>query len=109
MVRGFLLALVGAAWFAAPATADDAVDKAKEAVVRKLKDPASAQFADVRRATDPDMVCGRVNAKNNMGGYEGAREFRYVVSRNTAVIVDGFPMTGDMLDSLAQPGPGLCR
>lgn len=107
-MRGLLVLaiFVGASGAAA---ADELVEKAKEAVVRKLKDPASAQFVDVRRVRDPDMVCGRVNAKNAMGGYEGAREFRYVVSRNVAIIVEGYPLTGDMLDSLAQPSPDLCR
>lgn len=44
-----------------------------EAVRERLFDPGSAQFRDVRVVRAG--YCGRVNAKNRMGGYVGFREF----------------------------------
>lgn len=49
------------------------VGAAKEVVSRELKDPASAEFRDVKVAGP--AVCGQVNAKNSYGGYEGFRRF----------------------------------
>lgn len=51
-------------------------DAAREVVLSKLNDPSSAQFSDVM-TYDTDVVCGRVNAKNRMGGYTGAQVFIY--------------------------------
>lgn len=54
------------------------VTSAKDAVRRVLVDPESAQFRDVRQYSKPDspvLVCGKVNAKNRMGGYTGFHNF----------------------------------
>lgn len=57
---------------------------AKANVARDLKDPASAQFRDVKvvmstSEKDPKQkiyaVCGEVNAKNSFGGYVGYQRF----------------------------------
>lgn len=50
-----------------------ATSDAKEAVAAQLKDPASAQFKDVRKVKD--YVCGEVNGKNAYGGYVGFKRF----------------------------------
>jgi len=51
---------------------------AERAVRRELKDPDSAQFKDVRANYTEEfgvVACGRVNAKNELGGYTGFRRF----------------------------------
>lgn len=51
--------------------------KSKEGIKKRLKDPDSAKFKDVRfysGGTTP-VVCGQVNAKNAMGGYSGFERF----------------------------------
>jgi hypothetical protein len=60
---------------------------AKEAVKGLLTDPGSAEFEsiEVRPAGGkPETVCGRVNAKNRMGGYNGFAKFFYVVATQEA-------------------------
>ena len=42
---------------------------------QQLKDPASAQFAKVRRNTAQTALCGQVNAKYSYCGYVGFRDF----------------------------------
>lgn len=44
-----------------------------------LKDPYSARYSDVK--VDGLFVCGRVNAKNSFGAYEGSK--RFFVSEKT--------------------------
>lgn len=60
-------------WFGA-----EAIVAAERAVRRELKDPNSAQFKDVRASYTEEfgvVACGRVNAKNELGGYTGFRRF----------------------------------
>ena len=81
----------------APAQQDDpAIQAAKIAVAKTLKDPPTAVFSDLKRATRPnvrgeptDTVCGLVNAKNSYGGYTGPRGFVYFVGDGTANIAEG--------------------
>lgn len=57
--------------------------QALERVRNSLTDPASAQFKDV--VVGNYYVCGRVNAKNRMGGYTGFQRFlveRYIDNEN---------------------------
>lgn len=53
--------------------------RAKDAVIAKLKDPDSARFSGVVGVGDPNTgsfsVCGSVNAKNSYGGYTGSKPF----------------------------------
>ncbi len=55
------------------------LDSAQAQVRSRLKDPASAQFADLRQGTTrpsgTPVVCGTVNAKNGFGGYTGPTRF----------------------------------
>ncbi|MHC1479623.1 hypothetical protein ACYJW8_05180 [Frateuria aurantia] len=59
----------------------------ERAVRRELKDPDAAQFRDVRANYTEEfglVACGRVNAKNEFGGYTGFRRF---VSGGKSVIL----------------------
>jgi hypothetical protein len=51
-----------------------------------LTDPGSAQFRNVVQM--PGYVCGEVNAKNRMGGFNGYRRFYVEDSKNGAAIID---------------------
>jgi hypothetical protein len=59
-------------------------DARLELVRAQLKDPASAQFSNVRAVGG--VLCGNVNARNSFGGYTGARAF--IVS-GASVMIDG--------------------
>jgi len=56
---------------------DPLINDAQEAVKRRLRDPESAQFRDVRRCDKPNAVHGEVNARNGYGGYAGFSAFFY--------------------------------
>lgn len=51
--------------------------KGQEAIRRKLKDPGSAQFRNVRfsQTSGVPVTCGEVNSKNSYGGYSGFQRF----------------------------------
>lgn len=51
-----------------------AIAAAKKAVVERLNDPESARFGKIVYRKN-GYVCGYVNAKNQLGGYVGEREF----------------------------------
>ncbi len=62
------------------------------AVKNKLKDPWSAQFRDVIKASLYDecrgtLYFGEVNAKNSYGGYTGFKKF-WIVRDGTVIILD---------------------
>lgn len=62
---------------------------AERAVRRELKDPDAAQFRGVRANYTEEfgvVACGRVNAKNELGGYTGFRRFVFGDER---VILEG--------------------
>lgn len=50
------------------------IPKKRAAVMGALRDPASAQFKD-ERVSAAGYACGRVNAKNGMGGYTGFQRY----------------------------------
>ncbi|MCA6195379.1 hypothetical protein KD741_07525 [Escherichia coli] len=62
---------------------EKAISLAKSEVAANLKDPASAQFRNVKVAkmTDADdgriiaVVCGEINGKNGFGAYAGFHPF----------------------------------
>jgi len=60
-----------------------AITEAERIVRASLVDPGSAQFQDVK-ATAGGTVCGMVNAKNRMGGYNGFKPF--IVRRGLATV-----------------------
>lgn len=71
-------------WFGA-----ETIVAAERAVRDELKDPDAAQFKDVRANYTEEfgvVACGRVNAKNEFGGYTGFRRF---VSSGKSVILEG--------------------
>ena len=54
------------------------MDRGKDLVKDKLKDPSSAQFRNVyfhRNKGQPPITCGEVNSKNGFGGYVGFQPF----------------------------------
>jgi hypothetical protein len=71
-----LLASVGSAAYAAKPKPP--VEEAKAAVKDTLRDPASAQFKNIKINSVGD-VCGQFNAKNSFGGYGEFEYFRYEV------------------------------
>jgi len=68
---------IAAAFPVPPAEAEAAIAAAKAKLERKLKDPASAQYRDIKaiRNGDKVIVCGEYNAKNSYGGYGGFEKF----------------------------------
>lgn len=55
--------------------------KVQDAVRAILRDPASAQFSDMKAYPDANAACGKVNAKNAFGGYAGEESFAYSFSQ----------------------------
>lgn len=83
-------------WFGA-----ETIVAAERAVRGELKDPDAAQFKDVRANYTEEfgvVACGRVNAKNELGGYTGFRRF---VSSGRSVILEG-------RDNVADAWSGAC-
>ncbi|HEY4583102.1 MAG TPA: hypothetical protein VIG88_09590 [Lysobacter sp.] len=83
-------------WFGA-----ETIVAAERAVRGELKDPDAAQFRDVRANYTEEfgvVACGRVNAKNELGGYTGFRRF---VSSGQSVILEG-------RDNVADAWTGAC-
>lgn len=83
-------------WFGA-----ETIVAAERAVRGELKDPDAAQFRDVRANYTEEfgmVACGRVNAKNDFGGYTGFRRF---VSGGKSVILEG-------RDNVADAWAGAC-
>lgn len=62
------------------------LEQAKNVVRRNLTDPDSANFRDVFVTPKGAIVCGEVNAKNQVGGYVGFRRF---ISVGSSVYFDG--------------------
>ena len=65
------LVLVALAGIALAGCGKSDIDRAREAVVDRLKDPESARFRNERVVGEDHFVCGEVNAKNSAGGYVG--------------------------------------
>lgn len=63
------------------------VREAKPAVAALLKDPSSAQFDSIQAIGS--CVTGKVNAKNEFGGYTGFVEFKYNAVSKAAAIDPG--------------------
>jgi len=55
--------------------------KVQDAVRAILRDPASAQFSEMKAYPDANAACGKVNAKNAFGGYAGEESFAYSFSQ----------------------------
>jgi hypothetical protein len=70
--------------------------KAKSTIAAKLEDPASAEFADMKRAVRKntlgqpvDTICGHVKGKKASGEETGGWPFLYLVKEDEAYVVDG--------------------
>lgn len=96
--------VLSAAW------ADDSENSlatAKSAILKKLRDPDSAKFSDL--LIKEKVVCGKVNAKNRFGGYEGPKGFVYIFKLNMAFIDSGDPISTDVLDTIAVGYENYCK
>src|SRR4029077_10662655 len=56
---------------------------------QKLSDPMSAQWQDLFKVSTPEgeIICGKVNSKNKMGGYVGATGFIFEKRLNRATLM----------------------
>ncbi len=77
--------------------------KARSAILQILKDPKSARFATLVRVTVPDqngdatdVICGKVDVKNQLGNYVGFRSFVYFIEDGTAYYDRGTHDLGDI-------------
>lgn len=74
-----LMTCLSAAYAQEPPTLDES---ALRAAFKDLKDPASAQFRDIKYKADKGAwtMCGEVNAKNSYGAFTGFQKFQGVAS-----------------------------
>jgi hypothetical protein len=103
---GFFLFLffVYAAYLPSPNAAPSPLDarrfvvEQQESVRKMLSDPESARFRDefVSIAGSSPIVCGWVNFKNPLGGYDGYRRF---VAGARGVEIEGMPGGDDVVGS----------
>ena len=77
-------------------TSDPVIVKAKTTIAAKLKDPASAEFIEMKRAIRKNMVgqsvdtiCGRVKARNTSDEEARNRPFLYFVKNDAGFVVYG--------------------
>ncbi|MFG3592338.1 hypothetical protein [Bradyrhizobium sp. RDI18] len=77
-------------------TSDPVIVKAKTTIAAKLKDPASAEFIEMKRAIRKNMVgqpvdtiCGRVKARITSDEEAGNRPFLYFVKNDAGFVVYG--------------------
>ena len=77
---------------------NELIDAGQRLIKMQLTDPYSAQFENMKTTANRDILCGQVNSKNQMGGYEGARDFVYDRTTGDALIQPflGVPDTGSM-------------
>jgi hypothetical protein len=79
-------------------TPDPVLKKAKITVAAKMENPASAEFANMRRATRQntfgqsfEVICGHVKGKKKSGEATDERPFLYLVKEDEAFIVGSNP------------------
>jgi hypothetical protein len=79
------------------ARADDSMlKKAKATIAAKMENPASVEFAEMKRSTEKDalgrlssdVICGYVGKKNASGENIGGRPFLYLVLKDEVYIGD---------------------
>jgi hypothetical protein len=99
---GALMILLAAAACGSPIVAakrlpmsNSDIKKVKSVTAYRLKDPASAQFRNIRRIEQTrqdgsvtELICGEVNGKNSFGGYTGFTTF-HVVRNNRQFVLRG--------------------
>ncbi|MGO2242097.1 MAG: hypothetical protein ACTH5D_10110 [Halomonas sp.] len=71
------ITIISAAMLAGCKPSVSEIDKAKDAVAERLRDPSSAQFRNVKGGERRGLysVCGEVNGKNAYGAYSGYERF----------------------------------
>lgn len=82
-----------AIWFLPSLTREGQVEgRGLAAIRREMIDPNSAQFDNVKVIENElgRMVCGRVNARNRMGGYAGAVPFAYIDTNQSTCIAKDY-------------------
>jgi hypothetical protein len=87
MKQSICIGLIAAAFLAG--CGKSRIEAAHDLVKDGLSDPDSALFKDDREYAQKDgkvVVCGRVNAKNRMGGYVGYR--MYIVEDEKALVMN---------------------
>lgn len=79
-------------------------------ITNMLKDPGSAQFQGVGLNAARTALCGRVNAKNSMGGYIGFSSFIVTTDGQIGIQGDGggFEAAKLNLDYLLLAQKGTC-
>ncbi|RUW41365.1 MAG: hypothetical protein E5V37_01810 [Mesorhizobium sp.] len=78
-----------------------------------LFDPYSAKISDLFHGMNKGVICGRINAKNRMGGYVGYAPFYVYTSDRKAEIVrqdpdespDGFILRLDLMRAVCKLPP----
>ena len=74
---------------------------ARQSLGNQLKDPESAQFRNLRSgkpdASGDYMICGEVNAKNELGGYTGFVPFMAPSKPGGEAIIASDPITKEVL------------
>ena len=75
--------------------------KSKEGIKKRLKDPDSAKFRDVRfySGSPVPVVCGQVNAKNALGGYSGFERFIASGENESIAFLASDIEAGDSIDN----------
>lgn len=83
MVRPLTFALAALALTACDKLPVGPIADAKATAAASLRDPASAQFRNVKSVTNAEgtAVCGEINGKNAFGGYAGFQSFVVVNGR----------------------------
>lgn len=86
----FFVILINSASANDKANLKPSLGQIKGYVADTLKDPASAQFRNLKRGKE--VLCGEVNGKNSYGGYVGFKRFITKIVKNdfgTEVFIEG--------------------
>lgn len=86
MLRSVLITALAIGCGACSSQESRDIEKVKGFVREKLRDPASAEFSNVR-VVSGGIVCGEVNSKNGYGGYAGKQRFFGTASGEVPVFI----------------------
>jgi hypothetical protein len=79
-----------------PGTDAYKIEQAKKQIAQELVDPSSAQFRNVVVGSEkPLVICGEINGKNRMGGYNGFQRFEVSDTGMHQVANDDVTPNGD--------------
>lgn len=75
---------------------NELVNNAQKLIKAQLTDPYSAQFENLTTNATRDILCGKVNSKNQAGGYAGPRNFVYdTEGEGVKALIDPFSSSVD--------------